>query len=174
MTEPESAVLPVTPHPIGASPECIGAAFTSNPEVHPVSSLRRSNPINRGARWLYRPVLRGALRFPVTVALLDSEFFCLGDRYRYAAIVEQLRYHDPFMVCADFAAYLQAEREAYGPSRNEGLCYESCQRVSFAGDLAGDLYLCMDGYTKLKLLPRILGVQPALKLLYTGEMIDAD
>jgi glycogen phosphorylase len=46
------------------------------------------------------------------VALLDSEFFCLGDRYRYAAIVEQLRHHDPFMVCADFAAYLQAEREA--------------------------------------------------------------
>ena len=46
------------------------------------------------------------------VALLDSEFFCLGDRYRYAPIVEQLRYHDPFMVCADFAAYLQAEREA--------------------------------------------------------------
>jgi glycogen phosphorylase len=47
-----------------------------------------------------------------TVALLDSEFFCLGDRYRYAPVVEQLRYHDPFMVCADFAAYLQAEREA--------------------------------------------------------------
>ena len=46
------------------------------------------------------------------VALLDSEFFCLGDRHRYAAIVEQLRYHDPFMVCADFAAYLQAERAA--------------------------------------------------------------
>ena len=46
------------------------------------------------------------------VALLDSEFFCLGDRHRYAAIVEQLRFQDPFMVCADFAAYLRAEEEA--------------------------------------------------------------
>jgi Cu(I)/Ag(I) efflux system membrane protein CusA/SilA len=30
----------------------------------------RANPINRAARWLYRPVLRGALRFPVGVGLL--------------------------------------------------------------------------------------------------------
>jgi starch phosphorylase len=46
------------------------------------------------------------------IALLDSEFFCLGDRYRYAPVVDQLRHHDPFMVCADFAAYLQAEQAA--------------------------------------------------------------
>ena len=61
---------------------------------------------------------------------------------------------------------VSAEKEAYGPSRNEGLCYESCQRIGFKGDLEGSLYFCMDGYTKLKLLPRIADVfqiDPRLK-----------
>ncbi len=51
--------------------------------------------------------------------------------------------------------YLSAEKEAYGPSRNEGLCFESCSAVDFTGEINGKMYLCMDGYTKLKLLPRI-------------------
>jgi len=51
--------------------------------------------------------------------------------------------------------HVAAEREAYGPSKNEGLCYESCQAVGFSGELNGTLYFGMDGYTRLKLLPRI-------------------
>lgn len=51
--------------------------------------------------------------------------------------------------------YISAEKEAYGPSKNEGLCYESCSRIGFSGDVSGYIYFCMDGYTKLKLLPRI-------------------
>ncbi|MCB1309195.1 MAG: chemotaxis protein CheX [Leptospiraceae bacterium] len=51
--------------------------------------------------------------------------------------------------------YLNAEKEAFGPSRNEGLCYESCSCIGFEGDINGHIYFCMDGYTKLKLLPRI-------------------
>jgi len=50
---------------------------------------------------------------------------------------------------------IQAEREAYGPSKNEGLCYENCTCVEFLGDLNGKIYLGLDGYTKLKLLPKI-------------------
>ena len=50
---------------------------------------------------------------------------------------------------------LHAVREAYGPSRNEGLCYESVSGIGFGGDVEGKLYLCMDGYTKLKMLPVI-------------------
>jgi glycogen phosphorylase len=42
------------------------------------------------------------------VALLDSDFFCLGDPHRYADIVKVLRHHDHFMVCADFAAFVAA------------------------------------------------------------------
>ncbi len=51
--------------------------------------------------------------------------------------------------------HIRAEREAYGPSKNEGLCYESCTRVAFHGEVNGSLFLCMDGYTKLKILPHI-------------------
>jgi starch phosphorylase len=39
------------------------------------------------------------------IALIGSDFFCLGDPDRYASIVNVLRHHDHFMVCADFAAY---------------------------------------------------------------------
>lgn len=50
---------------------------------------------------------------------------------------------------------VRAVREAFGPSKNEGLCYETCTMVEFEGDVNGQLYLSMDGYTKLKLLPKI-------------------
>jgi glycogen phosphorylase len=42
------------------------------------------------------------------VALLDSDFFCLGDPTRYAQIANVLRYHDHYMICADYAAYAAA------------------------------------------------------------------
>lgn len=51
--------------------------------------------------------------------------------------------------------FIRAEREAYGPSKNEGICYESCSKVGFIGEINGAIFLCMDGYTKLKILPRI-------------------
>lgn len=51
--------------------------------------------------------------------------------------------------------HIQAWREAYGPSVNEGLCYESTTALAFSGDFSGTFYFCMDGYTRLKLLPVI-------------------
>jgi len=51
--------------------------------------------------------------------------------------------------------FVSAEQEAYGPSRNQGLCFESCSAIGFKGEIEGTIYLCMDGYTKLKLLTRI-------------------
>lgn len=51
--------------------------------------------------------------------------------------------------------HIQAWSEAYGPSVNEGLCFESTTAISFSGDFSGVLYFCMDGYTRLKLLPLI-------------------
>jgi len=59
------------------------------------------------------PALRSA------IGLLESGFFSLGDRHRYAAIVEQRRVHDPYMVCADFEAYLAAEAQAAALYRND-------------------------------------------------------
>ncbi|MES0490633.1 MAG: chemotaxis protein CheX [Leptospirales bacterium] len=50
---------------------------------------------------------------------------------------------------------VEAVREAYGVTRNEGLCYEFCSAFSFSGEIVGDLYIGMDGYTKILLLPYI-------------------
>jgi starch phosphorylase len=44
--------------------------------------------------------------------LIESGFFSLGDRDRYKPILDNLRFHDPFMVCADFDAYVAAETRA--------------------------------------------------------------
>ncbi len=45
------------------------------------------------------------------------------------------------------------KREAFGPSLNEGICYEFSVFVELTGDIQGKLFLCMDGATKLKILP---------------------
>jgi starch phosphorylase len=46
------------------------------------------------------------------IALIDSDFFCIGDALRYRQIADVLRYHDHYMVCADFASYTAAMTEA--------------------------------------------------------------
>ena len=43
------------------------------------------------------------------IELIESGFFSLGDRDRYKAIVDTLRGHDHYMVCADFDAFAAAE-----------------------------------------------------------------
>lgn len=50
---------------------------------------------------------------------------------------------------------LLLKREAFGPSFNEGICFEFSSLVSFVGDFKGKFFLCMDGATKLKILPFI-------------------
>jgi glycogen phosphorylase len=51
-------------------------------------------------------------RLREVVALLESGFFSPNDHQRYAAVVDNLRHSDPFMVCADFDAYVATEAEA--------------------------------------------------------------
>ena len=54
------------------------------------------------------------------LSLIASGFFSLGDRDRYRPIVDSLRWHDPYMVCADFDAYVATEARAaaaYGDQR---------------------------------------------------------
>lgn len=50
---------------------------------------------------------------------------------------------------------VSTEREAYGPSKNEGLCYEVCQSIDIIGEINATMYFCMDGYTRMKLIPRM-------------------
>jgi starch phosphorylase len=52
------------------------------------------------------PALQQALE------LLGSGFFSLGDRHRYRPIIDNLLNWDPYMVCADFDAYVAAEARA--------------------------------------------------------------
>lgn len=52
------------------------------------------------------PVLRRV------VEALESDFFCLGNPGLYRQVADYLRYHDPFMVCADFDSYLEGEGQA--------------------------------------------------------------
>jgi glycogen phosphorylase len=46
------------------------------------------------------------------VELLESGFFSFGDSGRYAQVVHYLRNQDPFMICADFDAYMDAQQRA--------------------------------------------------------------
>jgi starch phosphorylase len=46
------------------------------------------------------------------IDLLESGFFCLGDRERYASVVHTLRQSDHYMVCADFDSYASAMKDA--------------------------------------------------------------
>ena len=59
-----------------------------------------------GAYIARSPALQQAL------ALIESGFFSLGDPTRFAPIVEKLRGHDPYMVCADFDDYVATEERA--------------------------------------------------------------
>jgi starch phosphorylase len=62
----------------------------------------------------YRPAdaIAADSRLDEVLALMGSGFFSLGDRDRYRPIIDSLRHHDPFMVCADFAAYVACEARA--------------------------------------------------------------
>jgi starch phosphorylase len=67
---------------------------------------RRAAGYDPAAEIARSPALEEAL------GLIASGFFSLGDRDRYRPVVDNLRYDDPFMVCADFDAYLAAEARA--------------------------------------------------------------
>jgi len=46
--------------------------------------------------------------------------------------------------------------EGHGTTLNEGLCYEFCSGIPFSGDISGEMFIGMDGYTRLLLLPYIV------------------
>jgi starch phosphorylase len=51
-------------------------------------------------------------RLDAVIRLLESGFFSPGERGRFDSVVHGLRYDDPFMICADFDAYWEAEASA--------------------------------------------------------------
>jgi starch phosphorylase len=61
------------------------------------------------------PVLAEALDF------IEAGFFSLGDRDRFRPIIDRLRYHDPFLVCADFDSYAASMAAAAAAFRDARL-----------------------------------------------------
>ncbi len=46
------------------------------------------------------------------LALIESGFFSFGEPDRFAPILDSVRWHDPYMVCADFDDYVATEARA--------------------------------------------------------------
>ena len=46
------------------------------------------------------------------LGMIESGFFSFGERDRFRPILDSLRYHDPYLVCADFSAYVETEAAA--------------------------------------------------------------
>ena len=62
---------------------------------------------NKPREWIERsPALKAAIE------LIASGFFCRDDRERFEPIVRSLYDHDPYLVCADFDAFVAANEEA--------------------------------------------------------------
>jgi starch phosphorylase len=59
-----------------------------------------------------RAAIEASPRLAQVLELIGSGFFSLGDRDRYAPIIDGLRWHDPYMVCADFDDYVDCEGRA--------------------------------------------------------------
>ena len=82
-------------------------------ELLPVRPHRRRGGGHAGRRLRpARATSRAARRWPRRWSSIDSGFFSLGERDRYRPILDGLRNHDPYMVCADFDGYVAAEASA--------------------------------------------------------------
>ncbi len=57
---------------------------------------------------------------------IESGLFCPEEPGRFADVVASLRYHDPYMVCADFDDYRVAQRAAADAYANRGAWAERC------------------------------------------------
>lgn len=61
----------------------------------------------------YQPAryIEASPRLRAALELIESGFFSPGDPHRFANIVHGLRVADPFLICADFEAYMATQRE---------------------------------------------------------------
>jgi starch phosphorylase len=59
-----------------------------------------------------RTFIAGSTALAEVLDLIAGGFFSLGEIDRFKPIISNMRYHDPYMVCADFDAYVAAEARA--------------------------------------------------------------
>jgi starch phosphorylase len=72
----------------------------------------RTEGYDPGAFIASSPALREVLD------LVESGFFSFGDPGRFRPILDSLRQHDPYLICADFDAYVAAEALAAAAFRD--------------------------------------------------------
>jgi starch phosphorylase len=60
-------------------------------------------------------------RLREVVELIESGLFSPGEPDLFSSITQSLRYHDPYMVCADFDEYILTERRAAADYENQKL-----------------------------------------------------
>ena len=74
-----------------------------------------ADEVARAAPQRLRPAARSSRAAPTlaeVLALIESGFFSFGEPERFRPILDSLRDHDPYMVCADFDDYVAAEARA--------------------------------------------------------------
>jgi starch phosphorylase len=73
------------------------------------------------------------------LALIESGFFSLGEPARFKSVTDNLRHHDPYMICADFEGYTACEAhaaEAYRDRRawSKSIVYNIAGTSRFSSD----------------------------------------
>jgi starch phosphorylase len=94
-------------------------------------------------------------RLAEVVAQIEGGAFSGGDRERFAPLVDNLRHHDWFQVCADFTAYWDAQRRidaAWGDA--DGWTRKAVLNTAHMGVFSSDRTI--RGYAR-----EVWGVQPA-------------
>ncbi|HPQ81736.1 MAG TPA: glycogen/starch/alpha-glucan phosphorylase, partial [bacterium] len=78
--------------------------------------------VEKKRRENYRPdrLIDGDPRISEALSLLASGYFSKGDEEIFKPVVENLRYEDPFLVLADFAAYCDCQERVDAAAGDEG------------------------------------------------------
>ena len=78
-------------------------------------------------------------RLAEALDLIESGFFSLGDPTRYLPVVNALRTHDPYLLCADFNAYADAEARAAEAFRDpKGWAKAALHNIAGASHFSSD------------------------------------
>jgi glycogen phosphorylase len=108
--------------------------------------------------------LRRSPALTEVLALIESGFFSFGEPERFAPILDSIRWHDPYMICADFEDFLSAEARAAELFRDP---IEWSRRALF--NIAGASHFSSDD-TIRKYASEIWGLQPVtVDLQLVGE-----
>jgi starch phosphorylase len=110
------------------------------PENFFLFGLRADEVVTQKARgYQPGPYIARSPALAEALSLIESGFFSLGDPTRFRSVTDSLRYHDPYMICADFDGYTACEAraaEAYRDRRSwlKSVVYNIAGTSRFSSD----------------------------------------